>query len=87
MYQLTFISPKYGYYPKTSKTYLIVKEYQLPNATVLFNNSNAIITVEGKRHVGAVVGRKIFKREYVDKLVKAGNSQLYILSSIAERQS
>ena len=42
--------PKYGYFPKASKSYLIVKEDQLPNATVLFHNLNVNITVKGKRH-------------------------------------
>ena len=31
--QLTSIAPKYGYFLKASKCYLIVKEDQLPNAT------------------------------------------------------
>ena len=31
--QVTFIVPKYGYFLKASKCYLIVKEDQLPNAT------------------------------------------------------
>ena len=43
--QLTFICPKYGYFAKASKSYLIVKEDQLPNATTLFHNSNVDITV------------------------------------------
>lgn len=57
--QLTYIGRNYSYYSRTSKSYLIVKEDQLRNAT--FNNSNVNITVEGKRYLGAVAGREIFK--------------------------
>ena len=42
--------------------------------------------VEGKRHFGANVGSEIYKREYVDDLVKDWNSQLCILSTIEESQ-
>ena len=44
--RLTSVGPKYVYFPKASKCYLIVKEDQLPNATTLFDNSNVNITVE-----------------------------------------
>ena len=84
--QLTSIGPKYDYFPKASKSYLIVNEDQLPNATRLFDNSNVNSTVKGKRHLGAIVGSEIYKREYVNDLVKDWNSQLCILSIIAENQ-
>ena len=67
--QLTSIDPKYGYFPKASKSYLVVKQDQLPNATPLFNNSNVNITVEEKRHLGTIVGSETYKCEYVDDLV------------------
>ena len=76
--QLTCLGTNYGYFPKASKSYLIVKENQLPHATTLFHNSNVNITVEGKRHLGVIVGSEIYKREYVDDLVKDWNSQLCI---------
>ena len=84
--QLKSIGPKYGYFPKASKSYLIVKEDQLPHATASFENSNVNITVKGKRHLGVIVGSEIYKREYVDDLVKGWNSQLCILSTITESQ-
>ena len=84
--QLTSIRSKYGYFPKASKSYLIVKEDQLPNATTLFDNSNIYITVEGKRHLGAIVGSDSYKHEYVDDLVKDWNSQRCMLSTVAESQ-
>ena len=80
-------SPKYGYFPKASKSYLIVKEDQLPNATALFGNSNVNITVEGKRHLGAIFGSDGYKREYVDELVKDWNSQLCMLSTVSQSQA
>ena len=70
--------PKYGYFPKASKSYLIVKE----DATALFDNSNVNITVEEKRHLGAIFGSDGYKREYVDELVKDWNSQLCMLSIV-----
>ena len=44
------------------------------------------ITVEGKRNLGAIVENDGYKREYVDELVKFCNSQLCMLSTVAECQ-
>ena len=70
--QLTSIGSKYGYFPKASKSYLTVKEGQLPNATTLFDNSNVNITVveKGIWEFGAIAGSDSYKREHVDDLVK-----------------
>ena len=53
--KLTVLGPKYGYIPKASKSYLIVKEDKLGEAMNVFNDSNVNITIEGKRHLGAVI--------------------------------
>ena len=82
--QLTSISPKYGYFPKASKSYLIVKGNQLTNAIALFDNSNVNITVKGKRHFEAIIGSDGYKREYVDELAKDWNSHLWMLSTVVE---
>ena len=84
--QLTSIGPKYGHFPKASKYYLMVKEDQLPSAIKLFDNLNVYIMVEGKRLLGAIFGSDSYKREYVDNLVNDCNSQLCMLSTIAESQ-
>ena len=68
--QLTSIGTKYGYFPKASKSYIMTKEDQLPSAIMLFDSSNANITVEGKRLLGAIAGSDSYKAEYVDNLVK-----------------
>ena len=53
---------------------------------MLLDNSNVNIKAEGKRHLRAIVGGEIYKREYVDDLVKDWNSQLCMLSTVAECQ-
>ena len=82
--KLTVLCPKYGYFPKASKSYLIVKEDKLGEARNVFNNSNVSITIEGKRHLGAVIGSNEYREEYVKDLVNDRNNQLVFLSSIAE---
>ena len=50
----------------------------------MFDNSNVNITVKGKRHFEAIIGSDGYKREYVDKLAKDWNSQLWMLSTVVE---
>ena len=84
--KLTVLGPKYGYFPKASKSYLIVKEDKLGEARNVFNDSNVNITIERKRHLAAVIGSIEYREEYVTDLVNDWNNQLVLLSSIAESQ-
>ena len=86
--QLTSIGPKYGYFPKASKSYLIIKEDQLPNATALFDNSdvNIAVCIFLSLSLGAIVASGSYNREYVHELVKDWNSQLRMLSNMVEIQ-
>ena len=84
--QLISYGAKYSYFLKASKSYFIVKEDQLPNATVLFENSNENIAVERKGHLGTIVGSDGCKLEYVDGLVKDWNTQVSMLSAVADSQ-
>ena len=47
--------PDYGYHPNASKTWLIVKESTLEEASVIFKDTGVAITVEGRRHLGASI--------------------------------
>ena len=42
------------------------------------------ITIEGKRHLGAVIGSNKYREEYVKVLINDWNNQLALLSPIAE---
>ena len=77
--------PKYGYYPKPSKTYLIVKNKEnTSRAQALFRDVN--ITCEGERHIGAVLGTEEFKNSYVTKKVDAWTRDLKELAEIAKEE-
>ena len=62
--------PKFGYYPKPIKTILILKDPEnLPLATEIFANTGIHITTTGERHLGAVIGSREFRSEYVNDKV------------------
>ena len=42
------------------------------------------ITIEEKRHLGAVIGGNKYREKYMKDLVNDWNNQLVLLSSIAE---
>ena len=84
--KLTGLCPKYHYFPKASKSYLIVKEDKLGEARNVFNDLNVYITIEGKRHLGAVIRSNEYREEYMKDLVNDWNNQLVLLSSISESQ-
>ena len=76
------VDPKYGYYPKPSKSHLIVKEEHLDKTKFIFKGSEAEIAKIGQRHLGAAVGSKEFKREYIESVVNNWKDQLMYLSKI-----
>ena len=60
------LGPMYGYYPKASKTVLILKDYaNLPYAKLLFSGCGMKITCDGQRHLGAAIGSDAHKSSYV----------------------
>jgi hypothetical protein len=79
-------SPAYGYFPKPSKTKLIVKNHQLFNAEKIFAGSGVEITTEGERHLGAVVGSNAFKSAYINEKIDEWVDNVERLSKIAITQ-
>ena len=73
-----------GYYVKPEKSWLIVKQQYLELAETTFQHSGLKITVEGKRHLGAVVGSTEFKIEYVESLINSWVEELENLGEIAK---
>jgi hypothetical protein len=78
------LGPKYGYYPKASKTILILKDIAyLPHAKMLFSNCGMKIVCDGQRHLGAVIGSDAHKTSYVSSKVSKWIEDIKELSKIA----
>jgi hypothetical protein len=81
--ELNETGPKYGYYPKPSKTILIVKNAEkLELANHIFGNSGITIGIEGERHLGAVIGSDTFKEKYVKRKVDSWIADVEQISGI-----
>ena len=78
------LGPYIGYFPKATKSYLIVKVEHIEEAKALFSSSKIQITVRGNRHLGAIIGDPEFKIEYVNNKVDQWIEQINNLSSIAK---
>ena len=76
--------PEYSYYPQPTKTWLIVKSEFLSKAERIFKNTDVNITTEGQKHLGAVIGSKSFKQEFITEKVKKWIDDLTMLSKIAK---
>ena len=58
--------PKFGYFPEPSKCWLIVKPKLYKKILEIFSDDTEIkITMEGKRHLGAIVGSESYNKSYV----------------------
>lgn len=72
-----------GYTAKPSKSWLIVKEEYYDYAVQKFTGTGIQITIEGQRHLGAVIGCPTFKVKYVTKMIDGWIDELRLLSKIA----
>ena len=75
--------PDYGYHPNASKTWLIVKESKLEEASKIFRDTGVAITVQGRRHLGAAIGKPTFVEKYVQHKISGWVHEVERLSSIA----
>ena len=78
--------PDFGYFPKASKSWLVVKEENLSEAEELFEGTGIHITTEGRKYLGGFIGTQEGKKKYVSQLVEEWVSQLSELSKIAKTE-
>ena len=78
--------PAFGYYPKPSKSWLIVKTEHLSRAREIFEGTGINITTEGHKYLGGYVGTDDAISKYVDELVDMWITQLDVLVDIAKSE-
>lgn len=71
--------PKYSYYPKASKLFLIVKIEYKDAAEQIFRDSKIKTTTEGARHLGVILRELNFKGEYIHNIVQSWRDELEII--------
>ena len=77
--------PIYGYHPKPSKTYLIVKDpNKIQEALAIFGEEGVNITCEGERHIGAVIGSEAFKEKFVGNKIDTWIKDVTKLAEMAK---
>lgn len=76
--------PQFGYFPKPSKTVLIVKNAdEFRSAQEIFSGTGVKITTSGERHLGAVIGSPEFRSEYICNKVEKWVQDVIQLAEIA----
>ncbi|KAG1679220.1 putative phosphoenolpyruvate synthase [Nymphon striatum] len=83
---LMAIGKKHGYFVNGSKSWLIVKSDKLHGDAERIIGETVNITSKGKRHLGAVIGSKAYKKEYCDTMVHDWVNELNVLCNIATTQ-
>ncbi|KAG0712875.1 hypothetical protein GWK47_017444 [Chionoecetes opilio] len=75
-----------GYTPNATKSILIVKPEHYENGLRLFSDSGVIVTKDGQRHLGAVIGTEDFKAKYVGEKVSEWVKEVGALSGMAKTE-
>jgi len=83
---LVLNGPPIGYFPKPSKTFLVVKKGLLEQAKLMFAGTGVNIVGGGQRDLGAAIGSETFVRKYLQDKVEKWTKQLECLSAIARTQ-
>ena len=76
--------PYLGYFPKATKSWLVVKPEKLAEATTMFAGTNVNITTEGRKYLGGFVGTREGAEKYVAELVEEWVEQMRELTRIAK---
>ena len=77
---------KFGYMVNGAKSWLIVKTSELAESAKKVFGDEVNITLEGRRHLGAVIGSKEFKDQYCQEKVDKWLREMESLAEISKSQ-
>ena len=78
--------PYIGYYVNADKSWLICKQQHLEHAKQIFTDSPIGITIEGRKHLGAIIGSAEYKVNYVQEKVATWIAEVEALSEIEKSE-
>ena len=78
--------PTIGYFANGGKSWLIVKDDYVKEAQEIFSQTSIKITSEGRRHLGACIGKETFKESYVNEKVETWVKEVKNLATIAKSE-
>ena len=85
--KLIEIGPAYGYFPKPSKTVLVVKDpAKLEEAQALFSPLGVSVSADGERHLGAAIGSSSFRNRFVSGKVDLWAQDVKLLTEVAKEE-
>ena len=83
---MKIVGPKSGYFPKATKCWLIVKPDKFEEAKSAFDGTDINVTCESRRHLGALLGSRLYLEEYVGNKVEIWVQEILKLSEFAMSQ-
>ena len=83
---LNSLGPVFGYFPNPKKCWIISKPDKEASVKEVFKDTAVNVTVEGQKHLGAVIGSREYLEEYVSEKVTNWVSEVTKLAEFALSQ-
>ena len=80
---LSDIGPGFGYFPNASKSWLVVKEEFLDQASEIFRDTNVHLTSDGRPYLGSPLGSLDYVNSFVQRKAEEWCEYLSSLSEVA----
>jgi len=84
---LCTLGPDFGYFPNEKRCWIIAKPAKEQNVREVFKETSINVTVQGQKHIGAVLGSPEYLEEYVSKKVSNWVNEVATLAEFALSQS
>ena len=80
------LGPDFGYFPNDNKCWIIAKPAKEESVREVFKETSINVTVQGQKHLGAVIGSREYLEEYVSEKVSNWVNEVAKLAEFALSQ-